>query len=434
MEDIYVLNKNLETIGVIDTYKSCIWSNRYNELGDCELYLEATVENVNLIRNGTYLMRNDDDMLCKVEKIEVDTSVEDGDYLIITGVDSKHLLHQRIIWGNMNCNGKVEDFIRDIITKSMINPSMGIRKFLKENGGQLLYLGEKANLTEVTTEQVSYDNIEEKVQGYCKKYNWGYKIILKNYALYFYLYKGTDRSENVVFSEDYENLETTKYIEDNSNLGNSGLIEAESYKLTEEASQKKLQTIGNASSTERYEIFIDESSISNIITWGELTTLYPNGSIILDGSGYVYKMSVLNIQIVDQNQLTYLRNKYPNGTEVVIDGNNYYRISNVIIADLKDNNPLENDNVMLRDDIYFVYLLNKGYEHLSEYGSSISFDGAVEPNTTFEYKKDYFLGDLVTVENKFGISSKARIVEVIEVHDENGYSVEPKFEYLSEEG
>ena len=37
---------------------------------------------------------------------------------------------------------------------------------------------------------------------------------------------------------------------------------------------------------------------------------------------------------------------------------------------------------------------------------------------------------MVTVENEYGISVTARITEVMEVDDDTGYSVEPKFEYL----
>ena len=51
---------------------------------------------------------------------------------------------------------------------------------------------------------------------------------------------------------------------------------------------------------------------------------------------------------------------------------------------------------------------------------------------TFVYKTDYNLGDVVTVENEYGISVGARIVEVVEVDDDNGYSVQPKFENTTE--
>ena len=94
MEDIYVLNKNLKIIDVIDAYKSCIWSNRYNDLGDCELYIEASTKNLNTLKMGNYLIRLDDEMICKIKKVELDTNNEDGNYLIITGIDvkSKHYL------------------------------------------------------------------------------------------------------------------------------------------------------------------------------------------------------------------------------------------------------------------------------------------------------------------------------------------------------
>ena len=54
----------------------------------------------------------------------------------------------------------------------------------------------------------------------------------------------------------------------------------------------------------------------------------------------------------------------------------------------------------------------------------------VIPNVNFIYKTDYNLGDIVTIRNEYGFSVPARIVEVVEAFDENGYSIEPKFEYL----
>ena len=66
-----------------------------------------------------------------------------------------------------------------------------------------------------------------------------------------------------------------------------------------------------------------------------------------------------------------------------------------------------------------------------DYGEKITFAGTVEPDVTFEYKTDYFLGDIVTVQNSYGVTVPVRIVEIIEVNDDNGYSLQPKFEYMS---
>jgi len=433
MNDIYVLNKNLEPIGIIDTYKSCIWANRYNEVGDCELYVEATTEKMDLLVKGNYLIRYDDEMVCQIKKIELDTDSENGNYLIVTAYDVKCFLDQRVIWGTSSVDGNVEDYLRDIVNRTLGNPTLSARQLKKANGQRLFYLGDKANFTEVTTEQNSYNNVGELVREKCKKYNWGYKVVLSEEALYFKLHKGTNRSNYVIFSDEFENLEATKYIEDDTNLGNVALVAGEG-----EGSERSRNVSGYAEGVNRYEIYVDAKDVSRTITWEELTNMYPTTD--QGGHGYIYitspqqavtyKMDIIDIQIVDNNQLTELKIAYPNGKVISKDGNTYYQIYDVIIADLESSSPASGDSVILRDVVYSVYLLNRGYEKLAEYGRVTSFEGTVEPDITFKYKEDYFLGDEVTVENEYGISVTARIVEVVEVNDDNGYSVEPKFEYL----
>jgi hypothetical protein len=433
--DIYVLDKNLDIVYVIDTYKSCIWSNRYVELGDCEVYLPATSDLLSVLVKDYYLMRLNDDMVCRINKIQLDTDAENGDYLIVTGKDTKALCDQRIICDTMTCNGTLEAFIRQMVTSSMINASATARNMLKPNGSPLLALGTAAGFTEVSSEQVTYKNLGEKIREYCTKYGWGYKMIPNKSTLNLILYKGVDRSNNVIFSDDYENLDATTYIQDDTNMGNVALVGGEG-----EGSARSKDVSGYAESSDRYEIFVDAKDITHTVTWSDLSALYPTTAS--GGQGYfatesgqpVYRLNYLDIQIVDEEQLSRLRSKYPSGTVVTIDGIDYYQVSNVTIADVPSSSPSGSDNVTLRDVIYDVYLLNRGYEKLADYGEKISFNGTIEPNVTFMYKEDYNLGDIVTVENQYGVSASVRIVEVIEVDDDNGYSVQPKFQIIEREG
>ena len=429
--ELFVLNADLERIAMVDTYVSLIWATRYNEIGDCELYLEATTENLNLFRKGYFLARSNDEMVCRIESIELSTDIENGNYITVTGYDVKKILNQRVIWSQTNVDGKVEDFIRNIVYKSLVNPNLSARAITNTQGRQNFMLGDVAGFTEVITQQVSYSKVGEKIEELCKKYEWGYKVIVDIGNFYFCLYKGTDRSNIVVFSNNYENLISTDYKEDSSNLANVALVAGEG-----EGSQRSRNVSGYAESIDRNEIYVDARDLSRNITWSELTSVYPTRNA--GGHGYIsdttrgifYKMDIIDIAIVDENQLTELQANYPNGQIITKSGNTYYQIYDVIIADLESSSPASGDNVVLRPLIYEVYLLNRGYEKLAEYGSVITFEGVVDPNTTFKYKEHYFLGDLVTVENEFNIRKKARIVEVIEVDDSNGYSIEPKFEYM----
>lgn len=430
MSDIYVLNTDLQQIGIIDSCKSVIWANRYQQIGDCELYVPATEANLDLLRMNYYLLKVGNQMVCQIKKIELDTSAEDGNYLIVTGVDVKGYLDQRIIWNTQNADGNVETFVRALVSAGLGADASEARQ-ITDSGGNLIFgLGAVAGFNEATTEQVSYRNLGEKVRDYCTKYHWGYRVIYDAGILKFELYKGTDRTTTVVFSENYENLSTTKYTEDETKMGNVALIAGEG-----EGAARFKTSIGTAEGADRHEIYVDAKDISKTITYEELRKAYPGGTITGSaGAGYVYQMATLNIQILNEEQLAELETEYPSGEEVMIDGNLYYQVSNVAIASVPSAAPEDGDEVVLKDVVYSVYMLTRGYEKLAEYGAVTSFEGTIEPNTTFVYNTDYFLGDLVTIRNNFGIVVQARIMEILEVDDDNGSSVEPKFEYISAGG
>ena len=52
MEDLYFLDKDLNRIHIIDTFLSVIWTNRYNTIGDCELVISASIENLNKLKES----------------------------------------------------------------------------------------------------------------------------------------------------------------------------------------------------------------------------------------------------------------------------------------------------------------------------------------------------------------------------------------------
>ena len=135
---------------------------------------------------------------------------------------------------------------------------------------------------------------------------------------------------------------------------------------------------------------------------------------------------------MDAAHLAWLESHVPGGTIVTVGGEQYYRVADATIASLQTDAPEDNSPAILLDIVYMVYLINRGIEKLAEYGEKTTFEGVVIPDVTFLYKRDYFLGDIVSIESEYGISARCRIVEVIEVVDENGYKVEPKFEYMEE--
>lgn len=76
---------------------------------------------------------------------------------------------------------------------------------------------------------------------------------------------------------------------------------------------------------------------------------------------------------------------------------------------------------------YNQLLISRGQEKLAETPMKTSFTGQVEPSVNYIYGIDYQLGDIIEIINEFGIATAARITEIIESWDENGYTVIPTF-------
>lgn len=346
--NINVLNKEYQRIAVVDTFTSLMWCKRYYDVGALDLEIEASIENLKIFRKNYYITRDDDDNIYRIEAIEIDTNEDGEDVLIIGAVDCKCILSQRITWSQVfSRNVTAENFIRDIINASFINPDAPDRKI---NNFRI----EIPSLTtETTTRQSTYDDIGEKVAEICRENQFGSRMSLDaDNRFVFGLYKGVDRSASqsvnprIIFASNRENLFTAKYIFDSSKYKNTALIGGSG-----EGVERIMASIETASGLDRREMFVDAGSVDAP----------------------------------------------------------------------KDDRPS-----------YAKALIAEGKLKLAETANVESFEGEIDA-TSYRYKTDYDLGDIVTISNKYGISIDARIVEIIETWDDTGYTVEPVFEYLAEE-
>lgn len=85
------------------------------------------------------------------------------------------------------------------------------------------------------------------------------------------------------------------------------------------------------------------------------------------------------------------------------------------------------NNGEISDSEYTNMLTQEGVETLSGTGITTSFEGEVDNTINYQLNEEYYLGDIVQIENDYGISSATRIVEVIESEDENGTDIIPTF-------
>lgn len=99
----------------------------------------------------------------------------------------------------------------------------------------------------------------------------------------------------------------------------------------------------------------------------------------------------------------------------------------MIYVDARD---ISSNNGEIIGNDYYLLLRERGMEKLAEHEVTETFEAEINPERPFAYKRDWNLGDIVSVTNEYGITAKPRIVEIIECWDENGYTAIPKFDAL----
>lgn len=342
--EIIIANNKFERIGIIEN-ASVIWTTRYYESGDFELYMSATQEHLDLINQGSYVIRDDDeDSIGVIEDMVITNTPEDGDKLTVTGrFASGYYLSSRVITQQTQMKGNFQDSIRNLVLTNIIEPNDSKRKIDFIKLGNL-----DTTITETLEMQTTGDNLLTKIEETSQTVGIGFKMPLRKGKLYFETYKGINRSysqnENpwIILSDEYDSLKSCEYIVNTSGIINFAYVAGEG-----EGLDRKI--VGTTNLMEepagefRREIWVDQRNISS-------------------------------------------------------------------------NN----------EDITEAELINQMKEEGNEnlVGISEAFSGEISAQG-YTYKKDYFIGDIVTIQkSKWNdIYINARIIEVIESEDQEGKKI-----------
>lgn len=359
--DLYIKNTKFETVAVIDSASSVIWTKRYNTIGDFEIEISAGSLYIQYFKVNYYIYRLGIEEVGIIESVLRKQDEENGDYYLITGRFLESILDRRIVWGQtIFTNWTVEDAIRGFINQNVINPERTLRKI--EN----FVLGNRRGYDEdLITIQRTGTQLDELVSDLCATYDYGFKVTLNNLNQFvFNLYKGIDRSyaqtmnPYVVFSEEFDNLLANEYIYSLKDFKNVNLVAGEG-----EGKARKTIVVGK-------------------------------------------KMIYVNV----------------NGEQV----------GDVELSDLArremytDARDVSSNEGEISDADYYKQLVARGNDSLVQITEL--FDAEVELGTTYKYKEDFNVGDIITVKSdEWGIYINTRLIAMTESESAEGYKLIPTF-------
>lgn len=279
--ELYIFDKDLNLINIVDNFISLIWTRKYYGPGEFELHLPLTQDNIKYLKRENILYKKGDNEAGYIETRQIDLDEEGNEVLTIKGKFLTHYTDRRINWGQLLFNGKSEVLMRKLVNDNCINPSNSVRKI------PLLELGILKNFTETIEYQNSYGNVVNELESIALTNELGYRINFNHIdkKLIFEVYKGVNRSVNqsliapCIFSRDFENILNQTYMESNNSYKNTALVAGEG-----EGTQRVLVPINNSiSGLERYELFVDARDLQKEVDDKVLTDIEYKNTLIQRG-------------------------------------------------------------------------------------------------------------------------------------------------------
>ena len=450
MIDIYVLDTNFQIVGVIDSYESFIWTDRFYSYGDFELYTAFDYDLIQLCKQDYYIWIKQSEHMMIIEGIEIESDAENGNKLKITGRSLESIIDRRIVWQQMTlaANTTFQNAIKRLLDDGFLNPqpysgNYSATSDTRRRNATQLETSNKRKLTNLVFEATddSYilglkvekkeftgDNLYDIFQNLFEETNGtvGYRILLNDQNQFvFKLYSGVDRSydqKEYVKTEDLSmNSDKTYYIlQDNHYVVYEQIYYERSgstYILTEDLVRVKNKT---------YYTY-------NGSTYRAYTGAFPDYYEHRGARPYVVFSpqfdNVVNSNYIDNTS------EMKNVTLVAGEGEGSAR-KTVIVGDKEnlERRELFTDARDMRSSEYGTgskytnALKTRGTNKLVENSRVTSYEGQVESTRQFVYGKDFFMGDIIQMANEYGIEGNARVIEWVLSDSSQGLEMYPTFD------
>lgn len=355
------LDSNLNVKYEIEQFESIIWTDRYLDCGDFEIYTSVNDEILSNIQIGDFVFNTDSydpdtqtAELMIVETAEITTTFDNGVKIKFTGRNLKSIMDRRIVWDRTTflAGSSTYEAIKTLVTSNITNPTMANRKI-----NQVEFVDESSLKWPVFAEDYSPtgQTVLDAINQICSQYELGYKMYVdfNSSKFIFKMIIPVDRTYDqtavppILFSAKLENLLKTNYTESSRTEKNVILV------ADEGDEEDRITAIGGddtLSGLERKEMY---ASISNLEWEGDRTK-------------------------------------------------------------------------------YLSLMRQKGDEELLNNQYSVVFDGETDNGRGYVYGVNYFIGDVVELQNEFGFGGKARLTEMISSISTSGFTLVPTFVVIKE--
>lgn len=214
MEPI-ILDSSLNSVDIVDLFDTFIWTERFDGIGDFELYL-PTNANLQYILPDNFVQLKESTRTMVIESLYLNTDIEEGNQYVVKGRSLESILDRRIIRAQTILNGNLQSGIQTLLNQNAISPTDVNRKITK-----LIFEASTDPLITGLTmdDQFHGQTLLDAISYICKGAGIGFKITINSSGSFvFKLYAGIDRSYGtlgdsiILFSPKMDNLTSSQYF------------------------------------------------------------------------------------------------------------------------------------------------------------------------------------------------------------------------------
>ena len=465
MVDIYVLNTDFQIMGLIDTYESFIWTDRFYSYGEFELYTAFDYDLIQLCKQNYYVWIKQSEHMMIIEGVEIESDADTGNKLKITGRSLECMIDRRIVWQQMTiaANTTFQNAVKRLMDDAFFYPQpysgsySASNRTRRRNASQLALankrilknlvfelstdpyiLGLKVDKVEYTGDNLydiftkmfedAQNTVGYKITVKDNQYIVTYDVSMKSGKTYYELINGV---YTVTTDTSFRNNKT--YYEFVAHAfvfqlytGVDRSYAQQEYVKTEDLSRNPEKT---------YYILQD----NQYVEWvpASASTDFTKGVTYYEHRGkYPYVIfspqfdNVINSNYIDN--LNMMKNVTlvageGEGTarRTIIVGESEDLIRREIFTDARDMRLEDYGNNAAK---YNDALKKRGLANLTEFSRITSYEGKVESTRQFVYGEDFFLGDIIQMANEYGIEGNARVVEWVLSDSADGIEMYPTFD------
>lgn len=206
---VYILNTDLEVQLVIDDYYSLSWVERHYEAGEFELELPITYNGHEALVDDYYVVIPVSEVTMLIKTLQPSSS-EDRRSLFVRGESAESLLKRRWTSSKIDVGGSIGNIINGIVYEHLIDPTDTTRKMYTIDDS---WYGADPNPGDTYFDQFDISSIYDICVTICKATGYGFRFYRGNGELEFEVVKSVDRSDDVIFSDGFDNVISSSYID-----------------------------------------------------------------------------------------------------------------------------------------------------------------------------------------------------------------------------